>query len=453
MEFRHLQTVVIELLRTPELRRLRRVRQMGLGHMVFPGAEHSRLVHSLGAAHLAIRFAHQLADDAEGVLAPLLRPDQEAIRDIAVAALCHDIGHGPLSHAWEREVVGDTFPARAGEWFTTLGVDPDRFTDPTRYQWHEVVGQAMLTGGGDLHQLLETYSRGFSERIAALLRGTYHLPYLPALISGDVDVDRADYLLRDSLACGVRYGRYDVGWLLTSFRVGFVGDGASRRVVAGFDRRKAPKVIEQFLIARAAMYDMVYQHKTVRSIEGMVGQFFRRMRKVDPALLAEFAPDSEIFGPYLRAFSGDPVPLSDILKLDDYGLWNFLEFAATANDLDTTARDLAQRITRRDLFQMVPAEPEAIIEFMLGSEPHSRLNEVVQKNCEGDPTYYWFVDEAKTKFLADDAATQGYLIDDDRRALRFRDCPEFPRLPRDPQSTTRLFTIRSAVPDVLELLQ
>src|SRR5436853_6263072 len=100
MEFRGMEAVVIDLLRTPELQRLRRIRQLGLGYLVFPGAEHSRLVHSLGAAHLAIRFGRQLADSSRDFLMPDLRPGSASIRDLAVAALCHDLGHGPLSHAW-----------------------------------------------------------------------------------------------------------------------------------------------------------------------------------------------------------------------------------------------------------------------------------------------------------------------------------------------------------------
>src|SRR5580658_2298577 len=106
MEFRGMETLVIDILRTPEIQRLRRIRQLGLAHLVFPGAEHSRLVHSLGAAWLAVRFGRQLADSAKTAVIDVLLPTPSSIRDLAVAALCHDLGHGPLSHAWEREVIG-----------------------------------------------------------------------------------------------------------------------------------------------------------------------------------------------------------------------------------------------------------------------------------------------------------------------------------------------------------
>lgn len=109
MEFHGMENVVIEVLRTPEIQRLRRVRQLGLAHLVFPGAEHSRFVHSLGASHLAIRFCKQLKESQGSYLYEAFVPDVESICDLAVAALCHDLGHGPLSHMWEREIVGEDY--------------------------------------------------------------------------------------------------------------------------------------------------------------------------------------------------------------------------------------------------------------------------------------------------------------------------------------------------------
>src|SRR3954468_24508616 len=91
MEFRGMETLVIEVLRTPEVQRLRRVRQLGLVHLVFPGAEHSRLVHSLGAAYLAVLFGRQLRESAAPFLSRFLVPDEVAVRDLGLAALFHDL--------------------------------------------------------------------------------------------------------------------------------------------------------------------------------------------------------------------------------------------------------------------------------------------------------------------------------------------------------------------------
>src|SRR5260370_777250 len=90
MQFHGMEAIVIDLLRTEELQRLRRIRQMGLGYLVFPGAEHSRLVHCLGAAHLAIQFGRHLQEAARDALVELMRPSEDSIRDLAIAALCRD---------------------------------------------------------------------------------------------------------------------------------------------------------------------------------------------------------------------------------------------------------------------------------------------------------------------------------------------------------------------------
>jgi len=274
MEFRGLETIVVDVLRTPEIQRLRRIRQLGLGHYVFPGAEHSRLVHSLGAAWLAVRFARQLREAARDYLPEALRPSENAIADLALAALCHDLGHGPLSHAWEREIIGNNFD-REG-WCQTLAI-PERLRALfAEAQWHEITTAGFLFWDeGQLHRLLEETSKGSSERIVRLLRGRYWLEYLPGLLSSDIDVDRADYIRRDTHQSGVAYGRYDLDWLVSTCTVGELTNGDW---VVGFDARKAPRVIEQFLIARIALYETVYCHKTVRAAEGMVKALFRRLK-------------------------------------------------------------------------------------------------------------------------------------------------------------------------------
>src|SRR5262245_43152849 len=120
MEFRGMETLVVEVLRTREIQRLRRIRQLGLVHLVFPGGEHSRLVHSLGVAYLAVLFGRQLRDSILDSVSSFLLPDETAIRDFALAALFHDLGHGPLSHAWEREIVGEGYDI--ARWKNGLGL-------------------------------------------------------------------------------------------------------------------------------------------------------------------------------------------------------------------------------------------------------------------------------------------------------------------------------------------
>jgi len=294
MEFHGMETSVVEVLRAPELQRLRRVRQLGLAHLVFPGAEHSRLAHSIGASYLAIRFARHLREATRDFLVPLLRPNESAIRDFAIAALVHDLGHGPTSHLWEREVIGESFDRKA--WCRTLELEyEDAFAS---LKWHELVGQAILAHkDGPLHRLLEQQESGTTERVRYLLLNKYYLPYLPRLLASDIDVDRCDFILRDAIQSGVAYGKYDLEWLIATLNVR-VSNG---QLVAGFDRRKSPAVIDQFLNARRSLYETVYYHKTVRVAEGMLGLLLKRVKDYVSANPWPLGEDGTVLTPFKEA--------------------------------------------------------------------------------------------------------------------------------------------------------
>jgi uncharacterized protein len=403
MEFRGLETAVVEVLRARELQRLRRVRQLGLAHLVFPAAEHSRLVHSIGTAHLAVRFASSLEEYTRDLLTAGLRLDQEARRDLALAALCHDLGHGPLSHAWEREVLRDF---DRGAWLTSLGLD-ERDASFRTLSWHELVTQALLLWDhGDLHAILESQEDGTSARIAAMLRGSHYLTYLPRLLNSDIDVDRCDFVLRDAMQTGVAYGRYDLEWLISTAAVGRFED----RLVIGFDVRKAPRVIEQLLIARRALYDTVYQHKTVRAAEVMVGLLLRRLRDLlsageDPGL-------GERFEPYRRVLCNEALAPQEILVLDDFSLWVLIMHVAEQHDGDPTAVDLAKRIVRRDLFKEVRLDEDQLVDA-LSADGMDRIRNAVARAgaVEGEARYYSAEDHSHLDMLSRREPQAIYLID------------------------------------------
>jgi HD superfamily phosphohydrolase len=443
MEFSGLETIVIDLLRTPELRRLSRIRQTGLASLVFPGAEHSRLAHALGSAFLAMRFVRQL-EEATGFLSDILRPTPEAVRDLGVAALCHDIGHGPFSHAWEREVVGHEY--QHDRWAEALGVAPE--TEILRgLKWHELAGQALLAwGDGQLHQLLEQHESESSTRVRMLLRGDYFPEYLPRLLSSDVDVDRADYLLRDAHACGVGYGRYDLNWLVSTCTVGQTHDG---RYVVGFDARKAPRVVEQFLIARAAMYDTVYSHKTVRSVESMMGQLLRRLR--DKGMPFTDSARLQLFEPYRRMLDGGTVGCPELLRLDDHSLLMLIEAIANEGHGDVVAVDLAQRIVRRELFKVVPLPPQRVVEIAADEDTMDRIRHAVQRFCPGDPAYYVHVDRESFEMFSRADSHVGYFVDQDGHASSIRSHPLLERQFQEVRLNWRLYTVAEAREAVLKV--
>jgi HD superfamily phosphohydrolase len=403
MEFRGLEASIMEVLKARELQRLRRIRQLGLVHLVFPGAEHSRLVHSLGAAHLALRFSRRLEHCTQDFLAPALRPDEESRRDLGLAALTHDLGHGPLSHVWEQEVVENY---DVDEWAKKLGLSAEHI--PPKPKWHELVGLAMLIDPDtEIHRILEAQETGLPERIATMLRGEYHLPYLPSLLSGDVDVDRCDYVLRDAAQAGVAYGHVDLDWLISTATVGATEHGSN--LVVGFDERKAHRVIEQFLVARRALYDNVYQHKTVRSAEGMVGRFLRRV--MDLIRDESWPANKSEFRQFQKVLGGGPASVSDLLKLDDYSLWVMLIAVAEKQD-DKIASDLARRVVGRELFKRVPVDTETVDNF-LGRHNRSELEAVIAEALglgDGEGTYYLVYDFNPFETIGRGESRAAYLV-------------------------------------------
>lgn len=438
MTFHGMETIVVELLRTVELQRLRRVRQLGLAHLVFPGAEHSRLVHSLGASHLALRFGRQLREAARGFLVGGLRPGEQEIRDLAVAALCHDTGHGPLSHAWEREVIRQGFDVK--KWAESLGLDPGQ-QNLVGLTWHELVTQGLLAWReGHLHQLLENHEQGFSGRLRSMLLGEYYIPYLPRLLKGDIDLDRADYLRRDTHQCGVAYGRYDLEWLISTCTIGKTKDG---RLVVGFDRRKALRVVEQFLVARRALYETVYCHKTVRAVEGMVALFLRRLREVLEQ--GSDVPVPRIVAPFLKAIAGVPIGPEDLLALDDYSLWVLIDHVSRTDDVDSTAQDLALRIVSRDLFKLIPCPSDQLDAFLTMADGYDRIYNAIRPVCPGLPEYYLAVDIAAISTFSDDANEMGYFIDGNRVALPMHDDSEMRHNYVKPQKLVRAYTLSEGV--------
>ena len=227
-----LDDLAIRLVDTRAFQRLRYVRQLGLAYLVYPGATHTRFEHALGAWHLAGRTIELL--QARGDLKR--QPEGEA-RVVAVAALLHDIGHYPFSHALEE-----------------IGAPH-----------HEDVAGALLTRGEIADVLRETISKDAPERVVELIRGQSTNP-LQGLISGSLDLDKIEYLKRDALMCGVPYGEIDVDRLIHSLTL--VTDPASGRAVIGVSE-KGLAALESLLFAKYQMYRIVYWHHAVRSATAM----------------------------------------------------------------------------------------------------------------------------------------------------------------------------------------
>lgn len=223
--------VALQLVDTPAFQRLRYVRQLGLAHLVYPGATHSRFEHALGTYHLARRTLSMLSERGD------IDHLQDDIRIIAPAALLHDLGHYPFSHALEE--IGALH--------------------------HEDVAGPLITSGAVAEILRSELGADVPERIHALVRGKSGSP-LQGLISGSLDIDKIEYLKRDALMCGVPYGEIDVDRLTNSMVV--VEDPSDGKLRIGV-MEKALSALESLLFAKYQMYRNVYWHHAVRSATSM----------------------------------------------------------------------------------------------------------------------------------------------------------------------------------------
>jgi hypothetical protein len=228
--------LALAIIDSPPFQRLRYVRQLGHAFLVYPGATHSRFEHALGAYHLARRATAQLAERAElgGV-----REDEPRV--IHIAALLHDVGHYPFSHALEEAGL-----------LSHEALALDHLKEPT-------LARALSQLGID----------DVTDRIMSLIRGTSTSP-LQGLISGSMDLDKIEYLARDARMCGVPYGHVDVDRLMDALALVDTGRGATIGV-----HERGISALESLLFAKYQMYRNVYWHHAVRSATAMFKRVVR----------------------------------------------------------------------------------------------------------------------------------------------------------------------------------
>jgi HD superfamily phosphohydrolase len=228
-----LDQLALALVDTRAMQRLRYVRQLGLAHLVYPGATHTRFEHALGTHHLARRTLGILQE--RGDLASLA-PEEPTI--VSAAALLHDIGHYPFAHALEE-----------------IGAPH-----------HEDVGRELITSG-EVARILTSIAADAPTRVAALVRAKSDSP-LQGLVSGSLDLDKIEYLKRDAHMCGVPYGEIDVDRLINSLALVTLNESGRARRVVGITE-KGLSALESLLFAKYQMYRNVYWHHAVRSATAM----------------------------------------------------------------------------------------------------------------------------------------------------------------------------------------
>jgi len=318
------QDLLESLIDTAMFQRLRGIRQTAVMNLVFHGAEHSRFAHSMGAAHLAGRMVDAAAE-ASG-LQVTAREREETV----LAALLHDVGHGPFSHSME-EIIGPSF-------------------------FHERMTVRILTEpDSEIHGLLAAYDAGLPDRLRAFIEHTPppRHPWRHAIVSSQLDADRLDYLARDAMMAGIRTHAFDLWRLVRSLLV--IDD---HLVVDA----RAQDVVEAFLLALDQMYGTAYYHKTVRAasllLEATVGRALDLARASEAARAELFAGRDGRPDPFYRLLTEhERIPLDDYARLDEASVMSV--FATWRDASDPVLRELATSYRTRHFPKMVRLPVEA----------------------------------------------------------------------------------------------
>ena len=286
--------LLFKIIAHPYYQRLRRIHQMALAHLVYPGAVHTRLHHSLGAYHLMCQAVNELKQKGVAINA-------EEELAVKAAILLHDIGHGPFSHALENVLVP--------------GVH------------HEELSL----------QIMQQINKEFDNELdlaICIFTGDYHKPFLHQLISSQLDVDRMDYLTRDSFFTGVSEGVIGYDRILKMFTV----HGDQLMV-----EEKGIYSVEKFLVARRQMYWQVYLHKTVLASEKMLVKIVERAREINAVSVSSYL---NIFLHHSHDKEEVYQLLSQFCQLDDFDIISSVKQWMMHEDkvLSTLCSNLLNRI-------------------------------------------------------------------------------------------------------------
>ncbi|HIB47794.1 MAG TPA: HD domain-containing protein [Flavobacteriaceae bacterium] len=295
--------LIFELIEHRYFQRLRRISQMGMSYLVYPGAHHTRFHHALGAMFLMQKAVRVLRSKNTEI-------SDEEEHALYIAILLHDIGHGPFSHAMEHSIVENVS--------------------------HEHISLLMM-------EVLNSEFNGALTLAITIFKNNYHKSFLHQLVSGQLDMDRLDYLKRDSFYTGVSEGSVNAERLITMLHVKH-----DKLVV----EEKGIYSVEKFIVARRLMYWQVYLHKTSLVAEQLLVRLLKRAKELseDGVVL----PASESLSFFLKNHIAKEDFSTEILdtfaKLDDYDIISAMK-AWSTND-DFVLGELSRMLLNRDLLKI-----------------------------------------------------------------------------------------------------
>lgn len=329
--------VIWDCINAKEMQRLRRIHQLGGDFQVYHTAEHSRFSHSLGVYEIVRRMVHEI-DQLNEVLSDY----EKAVT--MLAGLLHDIGHGPFSHAFE-------------------GISSYK---------HEEYTVKIILEDSEIHQILQACDARLPEDVASIIQYRHPKECMNQLVSGQLDADRMDYLLRDAYFTGTSYGKFDLERILRTIRV------KNGKIVV---KASGIHSVEDYIMARYHMYWQVYLHPVARSYEALITLLFRRMKEVY-ALHPEYLSDMKMFYPFL---CNKDAGIEALYRLDEAAaLYGFSELVSCKDEI---LRDISYRLLNRRLFEYVTLkQPEDLERIRL----HVCL-------LGYDPDYYVYQDVVSQK--------------------------------------------------------
>jgi hypothetical protein len=356
---RKVDALLFRLLNAAEFQRLRRIRQLGMASLAYPSAEHSRYSHCLGVMETARKMLAQLGRS--------VRIDEEEEMACLAASLLHDLGHGPFSHVFER--VG--------------GIEHEKLTR-----------RIIQDPASEVYQLLAECDRELPARVVNLLQGIGPRRFFCDILASQLDADRLDYLLRDNLMTGSRYGDYDLEWLLHSLTVDeaatigsvqALGHGQDARATGGLAVTwKGVSAVEAYLQSRYHMYRNVYFHKVVRAAEGMVKLALQRARRLMVQDRLAWPPREHCVS---KALTGQRLSIEEYTDLDDVSVVHCFKTWTTCDDVPLAA--LCKGLLNRRLYKTLD------LTYLAESDAHSgflRAQQAVSA-AGGDGVYDLFLDE------------------------------------------------------------
>lgn len=386
------EALLIDLIDCPEMQRLRQVKQLGVCWMVYHGAEHSRFGHSLGCMYVARKMFDSLDAKYKGQAwwdngAGKLRAA------VLAAALVHDVGHMPYSHSAEKIV--DIH--------------------------HEDITYAIIEDDASfIRQDMLAFDKSLPNTVVELLNGTHEYQFLCGIVSGQLDADRMDYLLRDSHYTGVTYGHFDLKAIISAMTI----DVATGQMV--IEGAKGIAAVERYLHAGYQIYKQVMYHKTVLAADILLQSIFRRVKD----LLADIGDDggqiddtflhmNAVMLYWLRAKSDD-IDLGYFIHLNDSCVRYHIEQWQFSDD--SILSDLACRFINRDLFICTKVgidEKETEVAFFSEDDGQDALS--FEPQLELESSYYYKRITLPTKpgrFYNPDITGEGVIYVDDGSGVR-----------------------------------